>query len=457
MPFDVAIIGAGLSGLAAGIRLAHFGRKVVILERHSLWGGLNSFYKKGGHLFDVGLHAVTNWVRPGHRGARLPLQRLSRQLRIPIEEFDLVPQTRSSIRFDDASLTFTNDLEDLRESVGRLFPRELSGFDRLCEGCTEYPDPLVERPFLSARRRLAEYLTDPLLREMILCPLFYYGGASEEDLDWGEFVVLFNSLFREGLCRPRRGMRPFLRRLVDRYREAGGELWTNCAVERLVVTDGRVQRIVLAGGDVVDAEYVFSSAGARETRRLMGDATPTERPGRLAFVETVWVLSHPPWVDYEDCVTFFNRGESFAWRAPQDDLDLASGVLCCPNHYQGSVEPARTYLRATHLAHPGRWFELDPEKYPRHKAQGVRRSAERVAEIVGPFKDAVSYVDAFTPRTVHHYTGHDNGAIYGSPDKVRTGSLGPDNLALIGTDQGLVGIVGAMLSGASMANARLAG
>jgi cation diffusion facilitator CzcD-associated flavoprotein CzcO len=28
--YDVAIIGAGMSGLAAGIRLAHFGRKVCI-------------------------------------------------------------------------------------------------------------------------------------------------------------------------------------------------------------------------------------------------------------------------------------------------------------------------------------------------------------------------------------------------------------------------------------------
>ncbi|HEY0947484.1 MAG TPA: FAD-binding protein, partial [Opitutaceae bacterium] len=28
--YDVAIIGAGMSGLAAGIRLAHFGKKVCI-------------------------------------------------------------------------------------------------------------------------------------------------------------------------------------------------------------------------------------------------------------------------------------------------------------------------------------------------------------------------------------------------------------------------------------------
>ena len=32
--FDAVIIGAGMSGLAAGIRLAMFDKKVVIVEKH---------------------------------------------------------------------------------------------------------------------------------------------------------------------------------------------------------------------------------------------------------------------------------------------------------------------------------------------------------------------------------------------------------------------------------------
>ena len=33
--YDTIIIGAGMSGLAAGIRLAYFERRVCILERHT--------------------------------------------------------------------------------------------------------------------------------------------------------------------------------------------------------------------------------------------------------------------------------------------------------------------------------------------------------------------------------------------------------------------------------------
>jgi hypothetical protein len=56
---------------------------------------------------------------------------------------------------------------------------------------------------------------------------------------------------------------------------------------------------------------------------------------------------------------------------------------------------------------------------------------------------------------VAKFTGHIQGAIYGAPDKVSDGRTALSNVFLCGTDQGLLGIVGAMLSGISIANARI--
>jgi phytoene dehydrogenase-like protein len=63
----------------------------------------------------------------------------------------------------------------------------------------------------------------------------------------------------------------------------------------------------------------------------------------------------------------------------------------------------------------------------------------------------------FTPRTVRHFTGHLDGAIYGSPRKIRDGRTSLANLYLCGTDQGFLGITGAMLSGITMANVHVLG
>ena len=80
--YDVVIIGAGLSGLSAATRLGMFEKKVLLLEKHYVVGGLNSFYAKGSKKFDVGLHALTNYPSE-YSGKKSPLK-LCRQLRIPL-------------------------------------------------------------------------------------------------------------------------------------------------------------------------------------------------------------------------------------------------------------------------------------------------------------------------------------------------------------------------------------
>ena len=71
------VIGAGLSGLAAAIRLARFNEDVLLIEKHSRAGGLNSYYYRHNHIFETGLHAITNYAPRAHKQA--PLNRLLRQ------------------------------------------------------------------------------------------------------------------------------------------------------------------------------------------------------------------------------------------------------------------------------------------------------------------------------------------------------------------------------------------
>jgi len=125
LKYDVIIIGAGLSGLAAGIRLAHFGKKTLIMERHYRVGGLNSFYRAGGYDLDVGLHAVTNFNSKGLKSA--PLSRLMRRLRIKEDDLELCPQKESRITFPNVSLNFNNDIRFLTQQIEESFPDQRDG------------------------------------------------------------------------------------------------------------------------------------------------------------------------------------------------------------------------------------------------------------------------------------------------------------------------------------------
>lgn len=54
----IGIIGAGLSGLVAGKRLAQAGHDVTVIEKNRKLGGKLATFKKGGDIFDYGISSV---------------------------------------------------------------------------------------------------------------------------------------------------------------------------------------------------------------------------------------------------------------------------------------------------------------------------------------------------------------------------------------------------------------
>lgn len=453
MDYDVAIIGAGMSGLAAGIRLAYFGKRVCILERHYAYGGLNSYYKLGGRAFDVGLHAVTNYVPPGT--PRAPLTKLLRQLRISRDELDLRPQRFSEIRFPGCRLRFSNDPELLQAEVAAAFPSESDRFRAFVEELRAFDDTRLDQPDQSTRAVLRDRFPDPLLIEMLLCGPMYYGCAREHDMDFASFVTMFKSIFLEGFARPREGVRTIIRALVRKFHANGGRIRMRCGVKTIVVEGGRVRELVLDGGERITASVVLSSAGHLETMRLCGDERLTggAGPGRLSFVEAMAVLDELPHrLGHEATIVFFNDGESFTYEVPPVPVDLRSGVICCPSNYEGHEDMAEGLFRVTWLANYDQWAVMDEATYVRTKEAYFENFLARASECVPEIRGHIVARDLFTPRTVEQYTGHVNGAVYGAPHKVRDGRTPIENLFLCGTDQGFLGITGAMLSGITIAN-----
>lgn len=460
--YDTLIIGCGMAGLAAGIRLAMYDQRVLILERHNAPGGLNSFYFQAGRKFDVGLHAVTNYVDRGVKGT--PLAKIFRQLRIPREAFDLSPQVGSRIAFPGIDLPFTNDFGVLEGAVADVFPREIDGFRKLRREVAEFDPFDLEAPTLSAREQVRHQVQDPVLEDMLFCPLMYYGSAREEDMDFDQFVILWRALFEEGFGRPLEGVRVIIRALLERYRELGGRRRMRCGVRRILVEEGRARGVELDNGEIVTAHNILSTAGLPETEALCGES-PRQLSGRgligrLSFAETISVLDREPSeLGAGETIIFFNDGERFDYRQATDAIDLRSGVICLPNNYrypEGTRLP-EGLLRITALANHSIWTGYEEGRYREEKAAWFPRILESALRFlpeaeVEEIRAHTVYQDMFTPRTVEHFTSHLGGAVYGSPKKSRTGRTRWDNLYLAGTDQGFLGIIGAMLSGISMAN-----
>ncbi len=456
MEIPALIIGGGLSGIAAGIRTARFIPDVLILEQHTIPGGLNSYFYRSGELFETGLHAITNYAEPGDKSA--PLNRLLRQLKLDRRSFTFCQQLESEILFTGlGSLRFSNDFQLLEQEVRSSFPRSIDGFIGLTAFINEF-DPFANRPFRSAKSFLLERLKDPLLVDMLLCPLMYYGSSHENDMDLGQFAIMFRAIYLEGMWRPAGSIKDFLQILLGHYKTLGGKLRTGCRVERIIHKAGKVLGVETTTGEFIACRYLLSTIGADETQALLEKAAPqtTKTTDRLGFIETIYRVKKIP--EHKRCnrntILFYNNGARFRYQNPQGYLDTGSGVICLPQNFAGLSADSQREIRSTHLANYTWWKELYPDtpSYRRQKRLAAAQSREVIEEIIGPFTGNIVFEDSFTPVTIERYTRKKAGAIYGSPQKIKDGDIGFQNLFVAGTDQGFLGIVGSMLSGVSIVN-----
>lgn len=461
--YDCLIIGAGMSGLAAAIRLGMYDKKVCLVEKHSVPGGLNSYYQRvkfdgegkraGLRFFDVGLHALTNFAHKAEKGK--PLTKLLKQLRIPFDEWKLEEQTFSQVYYGkDQKISFANNLSVLTESVREQFPNEIENFLNLVQAIEKEEDlSLEDTSFVSSREFIAKYLSNDDLADMILCPLLIYGSAWEHDMDTRQFFIMFRSLYLEGFSRPQGGVRTIIESLMSRLKKMSVELKFKTEVKKIIQQDQKAMGIELSNGEVIHADKIFSSIGLPETKMLLEEKIEENLIGRLSFVETLMIFKQPMKKEItKPTIIFYNEEKKYQYNRPNALFNPYNSVFCLPHQFHENVQNDETCVRTTFIANFHQWKELTAEQYKKAKDDVLGRSLELVKKLLPEMQGELVFSDVFTPLTIKKFTSHLAGTVYGSPEKIMSGKSHVKNLYVIGTDQGFLGIVGSMLSGISVAN-----
>ena len=176
----------------------------------------------------------------------------------------------------------------------------------------------------------------------------------------------------------------------------------------------------------------------------------------MLFIETMSILNvQPRDIGHDRTIVFYNDRPHFDWRKCEELVDLHTGVICSPNNFQYPPEDGKLpegVIRITAIANFDRWSALSEDQYRLEKLRWFDRTAAAAVRFMPDFRGHIVDTDMFTPLTIRRFTWHDNGAVYGAPEKRFDGSTHLGNLFLCGTDQGYVGIIGSIVSGIAMAN-----
>ena len=437
---SIAIIGAGVAGLAAGCYAQMNGYRSEIFELHELPGGLCTAWERKDYSFDGCIHYLLGSApgQPFHQMWR-ELGAVQNRPMVTVNEFMRV------VGPDGRTLILYVDPDRLEEHLLALAPgdarpirafcagvRKFAGFDMFA--LKERPEPVFRRfrnpleartlgmrllPYLEPMLRWAfvsaeEFglrFRDPLLRRA--WPLLF---------GWPQIPVMaamsqLASMHSGNGAFPAGGSLEFARALEQRYLALGGQIHYKAQVDKILVENDRAVGVRLYSDEIHRADTVISAADGRGTiydwlgGRYTSRAIDANYDGSLPLRSQVQVSlgvdrdfsAEPHWATY-----LLDRPLALAG---EDRFDLGVKHYCFD---PSLAPPGKSVIQFMIPSDYDYWQRIYGRKL-------YDTEQDQVAEILIDFMEArypgfrqqVEVIDVATPLSFERYTGNWRGSVCG--------------------------------------------
>ncbi len=358
---SIVVVGAGLGGLSAALRLAGAGRKVTVLEREPVPGGRAGLVELDGYRFDPGPTVLTMPAliadafdavgeRMGDWLELVPVDPLYRASFADGSRLDVLPDT-DAMAAQIETACGGRDAAGYRrfvDFVTELYRLQIQGFiDRNLDSPLQLLTPdLARLAALGGFRRLGptvdRFFADDRLRRIFSFQSMYAGLAPHEALAVYAVIAYMDSV--AGVYFPRGGMHAVPRALAGAARKHGVEFRYSTTVTSVERRGRRAVAVHTADGEHVPADVVVLNPDLPIAYRdLLG--TMPRRVRDLRYSPSCFVLLAGSRATY-DGAAHHNISFGTAWREVFDELlggrlmSDPSLLLTNPTHTDPSLAPA---------------------------------------------------------------------------------------------------------------------
>jgi phytoene desaturase len=348
-PSHALVIGAGLGGLAAAMRLGAKGWRVTVIDRLDRPGGRGSSITRGGHRFDLGPTIVTVpqtlrdlWAACGRdfdRDVRL----------VPMDPF-------YEIRFDDGErFTMRGDGAAMAAEVARIAPGDAKGYARFLKDAEVRYDfgfeDLGKRPMhrladlirvlprfarlradRSVHAHAALRVRDPHLRFALSFHPLFIGGDPFRVTSMYALVSHLEAAF--GVHYALGGVQAIADAMVRVIEAQGGSVRLGEETDEILTEGGQAAGVRLASGEELRASVIVSNADPGHTYATLLRNHPRRRWTDRRLKRSRWSMGLFVWY-------FGTRGTAGMWP------DLGHHTIAVGPRYGPHI---RDIFRRGHLA-----------------------------------------------------------------------------------------------------------
>lgn len=432
----IIIVGGGIAGLSAGIYGKLAGYDVDIYEKNSIAGGQCMGWNRKGCHIDNCIH----WLTGTKKGTALRKVWETVGALDENTEFADCDSFYTSIT-GDSKVTLWKDLERTETELLRLSPEDETEIKKwiqhvkYAESC-EMP---AEKPMDAMG--IFDYIHMGSSMANMPKVMKEYGSIDLEELSGRFKHPALKALFTDYLPKeyvassflvsyatitsgngeiPAGGSLAMANRMVNRFRQLGGNLYCNMPVLRILIKNKKAIGIETADQKMALADYVISSVDTMEMfDNLIGKA----------YMDTKWKSCY---ADQEKYPLF--SAVQAAFMVDQDVYDAKGTVFfACPPfetggrriervsvksyEYEPSFAPAGKVVLQVNVPQFDReyfyWKELTKEAYERRKREVVKAIEERLFMQFPKLRGHMEFLDCWTPMTYERYCHAYHGAYMG--------------------------------------------
>ncbi|MEP9410447.1 MAG: NAD(P)/FAD-dependent oxidoreductase [Candidatus Brocadia sp.] len=411
--YDAIVIGAGIAGLVCGTFLARCGKKVLIVEQHSIPGGYCTSFKRKGFNFDAAVHHIGGCGKWGIVG------RCLKTLGIEMDFFPLDPMDH--LVFPNFTIEIPSDMDEYIHRLQNRYSSEKNNIKHFFHDFIK----LYRATFNNEKSRIIDKYKDRTYGEMlnaffkneelktILSGQWGYIGLPPTKASAIGMCQMMVNYLKDGAFFPAGGTQEFANAFFKKFIDFGGHVMLSSKAEKILTNGKTAIGVKVQEGKEIPSNLIISNIDARRTflELLEGNLD-------ISFLQKIQGM--------RESSSFFLLYLGVSENADLTKLQrgfyhTATDSACVNDEWMYVSVPTKI---CPTLAPPNKQIisvvvYLKKEEYEgitdwKSFKEGMEVSTINwLEEYVPGLKKHIEVKDAATPKTLERYTSNTNGAAYG--------------------------------------------